>query len=83
MIRLIIVAAAMLFATAALAQTPQTPAPPDPAVLQRMVETISAQRNQAMNAATEYEAKLAVITGELTRATARIKELETASKAEK
>ena len=51
-------------------------APPDPAVLQRALSALQAQRNQAMDAAASAEIKAAGLAEDLAKAQARIKELE-------
>lgn len=76
MIRRLVILLAVL-ATPAFAQQQ----PPDPAFLQRALVAMQAQRNQAMDSAAVMEAKLAAAADELTKANARIKELE--SKPEK
>lgn len=55
----------------------------DPIFLQHAIATLQAQRNAAMDAQTIAEAKLAGLTDELTKANARIKELETKPVSEK
>lgn len=48
----------------------------DPAFLQRAITAIQAQRNLALDAQAVAEARVAMQTEELTKAQARIKELE-------
>lgn len=74
MIRSVVLAFAVLATTAAIAQ----PAPPavDPALLQRALNVLQAQRNQAMDSAAIAEARAAGLTDDLAKANARIKELE-------
>lgn len=56
---------------------------PDPAFMQRALDSIAAQRNNALNAAAVAEARVAGLTEELAKATARIKELEPKPEPEK
>lgn len=50
---------------------------PDPAFLQRSISIVQAQRNQALDSVAFLAAKVDGLTEELTKAQARIKELET------
>lgn len=49
---------------------------PDPVFLQHAITAVQTQRNLAMDAQAVSDAKLAALTEELTKAKARIKELE-------
>jgi hypothetical protein len=49
---------------------------PDPAVLQRLLASTQAQRNQFLDALTAASVRVEVLTDDLTKAQARIKELE-------
>jgi hypothetical protein len=49
---------------------------PDPAFLQRAVNALQAQRNQALDAAAIAQARAAGLTDDLAKAQERIKELE-------
>lgn len=55
----------------------------DPAFLQRAITAVQTQRNLAMDAQAVAEAKLSALTEELTKAQARIKELEQSPTTEK
>lgn len=68
--RLIALALAVLFSTAAQAQQP------DPVFLQRALAAVQTQRNMALDAAAVAEAKAALITEELAKVQVRIKDLE-------
>lgn len=73
MIRTVVaLAAAMLLITSAFAQQQQ----PDPAFLQRALDSVAMQRNNALNAAAIAEAKAGTLEDQLAKAQARIKELE-------
>lgn len=74
MLRKLITASALLVATPAFAEQP------DPALLQRALQAMQAQRNQAMDAAAIENAKAAGLADDLAKANARIKELEPAPK---
>lgn len=63
--------------TSALAQQP------DPIFLQKAIAAVQTQRNLAMDTAAVAEAKVAQLTEELTKAQARIKELEDKANAER
>lgn len=63
----------LLLTTPALAQQQSSP---DPAFMQRAISSLQVQRNQAMDAAAINEAKAAGLADDLTKAQARIKELE-------
>lgn len=77
MLRAVVITAAVLLLSPAHAQ------PADPAFLQRVVPTLQAQRNQALDAAAAAEARVSAITEELGKAQARIRELEAATAAPK
>lgn len=49
---------------------------PDPALLQKVIGSMQAQRNQAQDTAAVAEARAAMLSDELAKAQARIKELE-------
>lgn len=61
-----------LLAAPALAQQQ----PPDPATLQRALGALQTQRNQAFDLAASWEARAGGLADELTKANARLKELE-------
>lgn len=50
--------------------------PVDPAVMQRVINSLQAQRNQALDAAASQEVRAVGLTEDLSKAQARIKELE-------
>lgn len=52
---------------------------PDPAFLQKAVNALQTQRNSAMDAQAVAEAKLQIVTDDLAKANAKIKELEEAA----
>lgn len=56
---------------------------PDPIFLQKAIAAVQTQRNLAMDTAAVAEAKVAQLTEELTKAQARIKELEDKANAER
>lgn len=62
---------ACLLATPAIAQQQ-----PDPAMLQRAIGAVQAQRNQALDQAASCSASAGSLADELTKAQARIKTLE-------
>jgi hypothetical protein len=72
MTRALIITAFLFAASSAAAQQQQL----DPALMQRTLEVVAAQRNNAMNAAAVTEAKAAGLAEELAKANARLKELE-------
>lgn len=76
MYKIILVAFALFTIAPALAQTP------DSAFLQRALSSLQTQRNSALDAQAVAEAKLAGAVEELTKATAKIKELEDKNKVE-
>ena len=57
--------------TSALADPPL-----DPVLLQRIIGSMQAQRNQALDALAVSEARLVAMTADLTKAQERLKELE-------
>lgn len=67
---------AALIALLILLASPVFAQQPDPIFLQKAITAVQTQRNLAMDAAAVAEAKLAQATEELTKANARIKELE-------
>ena len=67
----IIVIAGLLASTSAFAQQQ-----PDPAVMQRALNVLQAQRNQAMDSAAIAEARAVGLADDLAKAQAKIKELE-------
>ena len=71
-----------LLAIPAYAQQPpqQTQQQPDVAFMQRAIVSLQTQRNNALDSAAASDAKAAGLTEELTKAQARIKELEEANK---
>ncbi|MHB8268227.1 hypothetical protein [Bradyrhizobium sp.] len=71
--RSIIVLLALFTATSVAAAQQQ---PPDPIVMQRALNSLQAQRNQAMDAAAAQEVRAAGLAEELAKAQARLKELE-------
>lgn len=70
-IRKILIAATLMAAVAAYAQQQ-----PDPAVMQRAMNVLQAQRNQAFDQAATAEVRAAGLADDLAKAQARIKELE-------
>lgn len=60
----------------ALISAPVFAQQPDPAFLQRAIAAVQIQRNLAMDAAAVAEAKAAILTDDLAKATVRLKELE-------
>jgi hypothetical protein len=70
-VRLALVA---LLASSSIAIAQQTT--PDPAIVQRVLETTKAQRNQFLDAFTAAAARVDALSEELTKANAKIKELE-------
>lgn len=60
----------------------QPPLPPAPTFLERAIASVQTQRNVALDAQAVAEAKLAILTEELAKANAKIKELEPKPKEE-
>jgi septal ring factor EnvC (AmiA/AmiB activator) len=69
-----IVLASLLLATPALAQQP------DPAFMQRAINALQTQRNNALDGQAAMEARLAGLTEDLSKTNAKIKELESKNK---
>lgn len=67
----LILIASLLVSTSAVAQQQ-----PDPSFMQKAINQLSAQRNQALDALAGAETRLQIANEELTKAQARIKELE-------
>ena len=65
---------ALLFV--ALANSPTFADQPDPAFLQKALSAVQAQRNQAADVQAALEARLAIVSDDLSQAKKRIKELE-------
>jgi hypothetical protein len=59
-----------------LATTPTLAQQPDPAVMQRALNVLQAQRNQALDAAASAEVRAAGLAEELAKTQAQLKELE-------
>lgn len=74
MIRKVVLVAALFAITPAFAQ--QQPPAADPAILQRVLATTQAQRNQLLDALNVSDARIAATAEDLAKAQARIKELE-------
>lgn len=70
--RLIILFTALLWSTSAFTQQQA----PDPAFLQRVIVALEQQRTQALTAQAIAEARVGLLSDELIKANARIKELE-------
>jgi len=70
MIRVIVAAFILALASPSLAQQL------DPAFLQRALDSIATQRNNALNSAAVAEVKAAMLEEQLAKAQARIKEME-------
>lgn len=61
---------------ASLLSTPAFAQQPDPAVLQRAITVLQAQRNQALDSAASEAVRAEGLSDDLAKARARIKELE-------
>lgn len=70
--RLIILFTALLWSTSAFTQQQA----PDPAFLQRVIVALEQQRTQALTAQAIAEARVGLLSDELIKVNARIKELE-------
>jgi predicted outer membrane protein len=68
-----IAVALVLLAPCASAQQAEQP---DPALLQRLIPVLQAQRNQALDMAAAHQARADGVAFDLSRALARVKELE-------
>lgn len=75
--RVILISGLLTFSGCAMAQTP------DPAFMQRAITALQTQRNAALDNAAVAEAKANGLQEELSKAQAKIKELEDVTKAKK